>query len=143
MGHRPWYTMSGHDYNQFDSLACKFAVDLYLTGHVHNYQRWLPARITPLTDNHTIASKFIPATIPSAVDVECSSEDRHTYTEPKYPATIVTGSAGCHSPEPRAMCPAMLAASKLLLKDSLADCSAAYGFGHLQVQYFIELSHCI
>jgi acid phosphatase type 7 len=119
MGHRPWYTADEASFRDFDALACQYGVDLYITGHVHNYQRWLPMRVS---------NPFVPA----EVDSECVSADSHHYVNPKYMATIVAGSAGCHSPVPRVACPVMNVASELFLKGSLADCSAAYGFGHLQ-----------
>lgn len=120
MAHRPWYTVEKGAFREFDDLACRYGADLYFTGHVHNYQRYLPMRLSdPL--------------IPTEVDHDCVSSDGHKYTNPKYMPTIVAGSTGCHSPLPRVACPVMKAASELLLDGSLADCSAAYGFGHLQV----------
>lgn len=125
MGHRPWYTTefevsSGTSFHDFDDLGCQYGVDLYITGHVHNYQRYHPLRT---------GSSFIP----KEVDTDCVSSDGHVYTDPKFMPTIVAGSTGCHSPLPRVACPVMAVASDLFLKDALAHCSAAYGFGHLQV----------
>lgn len=110
MGHRPWYTADNATFREFDDLACQYGVDLYITGHVHNYQRWLPMRVS---------DRFVP----TEVDSDCAVADKHRYINPKYMSSIVAGSAGCHSPLPRVACPVMTAASKILLKDSLADCS--------------------
>ena len=131
MGHRPWYTVefeknAGLVFQDFDDLGCEYGVDLYITGHVHNYQRFFPMRT---------GASFIP----SDVDTQCASADGHVYTDPKYMPTIVAGSTGCHSPLPRATCPVMMAGSALFLKNSLAHCSAAYGFGHLQVGMLLLL----
>jgi hypothetical protein len=126
MAHRPWYTVEAGAFGNLDDLACRYGVDLYFTGHVHNYQRWLPMRLSA-------------PVVPGDVDHDCVSEDGHTYTNPKYMPTIVAGSTGCHSPMPRVACPVMKAASEILLGGSLADCSAAYGFGHLQVCFPIYI----
>lgn len=70
MAHRPWYTVDRSKFRDIDDLACRYGADLYITGHVHNYQRWLPARLSsPL--------------VPDDVDKECMSADGHTYTNPK------------------------------------------------------------
>lgn len=124
MGHRPWYTMA-KGFNHFDELACQYGIDLYITGHVHNYQRWKPMHLGAW-------NKALSHVIPTEVDEACVSEDGHTYTDPKFMPVIVTGSAGCHSPEPEYMCAVMKAGSNLFMKDSLSFCSAAYGYGHLQ-----------
>jgi acid phosphatase type 7 len=136
LGHRPWYTAL-NGWAQIDDLACKYGVDLYITGHVHNYQRWAPMRVSavgkriPAAEDHDLPGRMTNP-VPSAVDAECVSEDKHTYLNPKYMPVIVAGSTGCHSPAPRSACAAMYAGSKVALKDSLVDCTAAYGFGHLQ-----------
>ena len=127
LGHRPWYTMA-IGYNDFDKLACKYGIDLYITGHVHNYQRWKPMHLGSW-------NKVLSHIIPDEVDTDCVSLDGHVYTDPKYMPIVVTGSAGCHSPMPEYMCAVMKAGSNIFLKDSLSFCSAAYGYGHLQVGY--------
>jgi len=136
LGHRPWYTQL-EGWAQIDDLACEYGVDLYITGHVHNYQRWAPMRVAavgkrvPATEDHDMPG-LMTNPVPAAVDTDCLSEDKHTYHNPLYMPVIVAGSTGCHSPAPRSACAAMYAGSKVALKDSLIDCTAAYGFGHLQ-----------
>lgn len=163
LGHRPWYTQL-EGWAQIDDLACRYGVDLYITGHVHNYQRWAPMRVSSVgsgivdrvhehrdklkeqesesesESEHKLSSSvgvgvgggYIANPIPAAVDTACISEDKHTYHNPLYMPVIVAGSTGCHSPAPRSACAAMYAGSKVALKNSLIDCTAAYGFGHLQ-----------
>jgi len=133
MGHKGWYMdewgevqhpdQIATNFTGFDYLGCKYGVDLYMTGHVHIYQRFLPV-LGP--DN----LKFMQP--PRDVDRACVSEDGHTYTNPKYMPTVVVASPGDQEITPRIVCPGLDVASKLFWDDSQIRCTAAYGYGHLQ-----------
>lgn len=72
-GHRPWY-VSHVDYEckecreAFEKILVDNHVDLVHTGHVHNYQRWLP--------------------------VAYNESDPNGYNNPKYPVYIGNGAGG-------------------------------------------------
>jgi predicted MPP superfamily phosphohydrolase len=70
-GHKGWF-MDSVNYTGFEDLAHAYGVDLFLCGHVHNYERFYP-------QHH------------GKVD----SQEKHHYTNPKYMTTIVAGSPGC------------------------------------------------
>lgn len=75
----PWIIMFGHkgwfmdtNYTGFEYLAHKYGVDVFLCGHIHNYERFYP--------QHN-----------SVVDVQSPN----FYKNPKYMTTIIVGSPGC------------------------------------------------
>jgi len=89
-GHRPMYCSNvdgtdctydaevlRHGYNGttdygLEEVIKKAGVDLYISGHEHSYERTFPV-------------------YQGLIDVQANN----TYTNPKYPAHIITGSAGC------------------------------------------------
>lgn len=70
-GHKGWF-MDKVNYTGFEDLAHKYGVDLYLCGHVHNYQRFFPHHKKKVDKQPT-----------------------NFYTNPQYMVTIVIGSPGC------------------------------------------------
>lgn len=112
------------NFTGFDHLGCKFGVDLYLTGHIHLYQRFLPA-LGPSS-----SSLLAP---PRDIDHACVSEDGHRYTDPKYFPTIVVGSPGDQEITPRFACLGLDGVGKTVWDDVQAVCTADYGYGHLTV----------
>lgn len=115
----PWIVMYGHkgyymdktNYTGFEELAHRYGVDLYLCGHVHNYQRLLPV-------------------YKGEVDSSCSNAAGNVYTNPKYMVTMVVGSPGCREdisfelpPNPQA---------------TLSTYSYSYGYAHMQ---FVNATH--
>jgi hypothetical protein len=133
MGHKGWYMNNWGEvqdpdqittnFTAFDDLACHYGVDLYLTGHVHIYQRFMPL-LGP--DN----LRFMAP--PRDVDRTSVSSDTHTYRNPKYMPTIVVAAPGDDEISPRVVCPGLEVADRLFWKDSQVKCTAAYGYGHLQ-----------
>ena len=82
----PWLVVVGHkaywekdtDWSQyFDSLFAKYQVDLFLTGHTHNYQRTRP-----------VVNE-------AASDAACLSQGDTVYTGCTGTPIIVAGSPGC------------------------------------------------
>ena len=133
MGHKAWYMSSfgsvgwrqkGEppevNWPALESKFCKGGVDLYLSGHVHLYQRFLPL---VASDKMHI---FAP---PKDIDVESVSADGHTYTNSAYYPTIIVASPGDQEISPRAVCAGM----DVVYHKSQAVCTAGYGYGHLTV----------
>lgn len=73
------------NFTMFTKLSHDHGVDLYLSGHVHIYQRFYPL-LGP--------KEHAPHAKPVAVDKVSVSKDGHTYTNPQYMTTIVAGSPG-------------------------------------------------
>ena len=61
------------NFTGFTALADQYKVDLYLTGHVHMYQRFYPL-LGP--SEHKSDAR------PKAIDKDGVSEDGHVYTNP-------------------------------------------------------------
>jgi predicted phosphodiesterase len=133
LGHKGWYmdnfgTESEPDtlntnFTGFDDLACRYGVDLYLTGHVHIYQRFLPL-LGP--------SSLRLLAPPRDVDYDCASEDGHTYEDPRYMPTIVVASPGDQEVSARIQCGGIDVASHIAWQNAQAVCTADYGYGHLE-----------
>merc|ERR1712224_685371 len=135
MGHKAWYMSSWGNvgwetregdtpevnYPAFDKLFCKYGVDLYLSGHVHLYQRFYPM-------NAPDTMRF--GAQPRDVDMESVSDDGHTYTNPMWYPTLIVASPGDDEISARATCPGL---GKTLFRTSQAECTAGYGYGHLTV----------
>ena len=120
---RPWLVVSGHKawymlhagqcptavcplYVRVWALLQAYKTDVYLAGHQHNYQRFLPVSVGP---NRTFA-----------VD-EAQRAHPGRYTSPRYPTTIVTGSAGCTEGIAHSQGPINATAAAFF----------SYGYGHL------------
>lgn len=138
-GHKGWF-MNVWDKNEhhittnftgFDDLAHKYGVDLYLTGHVHLYQRFLPLK------GPSVIKRFAP---PVDVDRHCVSDDGHVYKNPKYMTTIVAGSPGDREISFVGECLAMDALNALSFHNSQVVCRDSYGYGHLQAHNSTHLS---
>jgi len=138
-GHKGWY-MNVWDKNEkhittnftgFDALADQYGVDLYLTGHVHLYQRFLPLR------GSADIRRFAP---PSHVDRDCASRDKHVYYNPKHMTTIVAGSPGDKELSFVGECAAMGLLNDVAFKSSQVECRDSYGFGLLQAHNSTHLS---
>lgn len=78
----PWIVMFGHKgswmtndtkFSDFEDLAHRYKVDIYLTGHEHNYQRMLPF-------------------FRDSVHLQ---RDPNVYEDPNFMVQIVAGSPGC------------------------------------------------
>jgi len=133
MGHKAWYMDALGDwrfqgdittnFTGFDDLACEFGVDLYLTGHVHLYQRFLPL-LGP--------SRCNALAPPRVIDKDSVSEDGHTYLNPAQMATIVVASPGDQEITPHVACAGLDTVSAVHWKHAQKLCLAAYGYGHLQ-----------
>jgi hypothetical protein len=92
-------------YRDFAPILLGGGVDLLFVGHVHYYNRRVP---------------FNPVT--GQTDAAAVSPDGHTYTDPAYFTTIVTGAAGDHEKE-----------SSCRHSESYSMvCSENYGYGILQ-----------
>lgn len=76
LAHKDW-TMQADAYADFSPVLESGGVDVLFVGHVHYYNRYLP---------------FNPVT--GRVDNSSVSPDTHTYTNPPYLVTIVTGAPG-------------------------------------------------
>lgn len=111
----PWIIVLGHKQGWMDALGSgnwskissileKYAVDLYLLGHQHNYQRTLPF--------------FSDGTVEN-----CYSDDLSVYTDCKAMVSVVVGSPGCREKISQGSAPTKVSA-KLIL---------AYGFAKLQI----------
>ena len=141
LGHKGWYmdnlgTVSLDDeeapdgnFTGFDRLACEYGVDLYLTGHVHLYQRFLPM-LGPAT------SRILEP--PRKVDHDSVSVDGHSYINPRFMPTIVVGSPGDQEITPRVGCFGLDGVSRIGWDDAQAVCTAEYGYGHLRI---VNASH--
>lgn len=130
LGHKAWYMDgmypdAGDDFTAFDAIACEYGVDLYLAGHVHVYQRFLPVRGPAQPD---FLSK------PQDVDYDSVSDDQRTYTNPKYMPTIVVASPGNEHQGARYFCAGLNLLNYVYLEKSQVLCNAAYGYGLLQAK---------
>eukprot|EP01121_Diplochlamys_sp_Union-15-3_P007165 TRINITY_DN17_c0_g1_i1.p1 TRINITY_DN17_c0_g1~~TRINITY_DN17_c0_g1_i1.p1 ORF type:complete len:412 (+),score=65.24 TRINITY_DN17_c0_g1_i1:155-1390(+) len=70
-GHKCWW-MTDTNFTAFEELAHLYGVDVYLSGHVHNYERFYP---------------YYNGNIDRQSDI-------NTFVNPKYMVTIVVGSPG-------------------------------------------------
>jgi acid phosphatase type 7 len=134
------------NYSAFDALSCKYGVDLFIGGHMHIYQRFLP-----LTSTRAATEAEVYLQPPAMIDHETITQKRcnslreplhlttsdvigkHYYCNPKYTTNIVIGSPGCHSELPRGSCALFEAISETRWSNSMASCSTDYGYGYLQV----------
>jgi len=76
LAHKDW-TMQADAYADFSPVLEEGGVDVLFVGHVHYYNRYLPT--DPVTGR---------------TDRGCVSPDGHTYSNPPYMVTIVTGAPG-------------------------------------------------
>merc|ERR1711916_42561 len=118
-----------------------YNVDLYLTGHQHNYQRFFPTDGMGHSDTPTdMAMRRCHDIFQSAAASQggalraqpfpsleaCVHEhsiSNHTFYNPKYMTTVVLGSPGCQEHVAHSWGPEELTAVKV----------ADYGYGHLRV----------
>lgn len=103
LGHRPFWLLPDDISLQLQTIALHYHIDLYLTGHQHNYNRMFP---------------YFNSTIDPS-----SSSSFSTYDNPVYPVTIVSGSPGCKSEIGNTSGPAEFLAVSVL----------EYGFGKLVI----------
>lgn len=61
--------------NFYEKIFMKYKIDLIIQGHLHNYERMFPI-------------------FNGKIDEDSISNDRNTYTNPKYPTYLICGSAG-------------------------------------------------
>lgn len=134
MGHKGWYMSSfGNagwekeeggtpetNWTAFESHFCSGGVDLYLTGHVHLYQRFYPL--------HSSDSLDLLAR-PKDIDTDCVSEDGHRYENPRWMSTVTVASPGDKEIGARLECVGL---EGVLYRKATAVCTAEYGYGHLQ-----------
>ena len=137
MGHKAWYMsnwgnigFSNKDqlpltnWTAFEPLFCKYGVELYLSGHVHLYQRFFPL--------HGPNSMEMWAK-PQAVDHNSVSDNTHTYKNPKWMTTLIVASPGDDEIDTRLTCKGLTADLDFNpMQDTQAICTAGYGYGHLQ-----------
>jgi hypothetical protein len=97
------YAMEAEAFAAFAPVLNAGGVDLLFCGHVHYYLRNLPY--------DSVAGK---------TDSGSASADGHTYEEPKYMVTIVTGASGDREDDSK--CPKDLASPAIA-------CSQNYGYG--------------
>jgi hypothetical protein len=100
------YSMEGEAFAAFAPLLNAGGVDVLFCGHVHYYMRNAPF--------DSVAGK---------ADSGSVSADTHTYTEPKFMVSIVSGSSGDHEDDHK--CPTTLASPQL-------TCSQNYGYGFFE-----------
>ena len=138
MGHKAWYMSSWGDatwkingdlpetnWTAFEPLFCEYGVELYLSGHVHLYQRFYPL--------HASDSMALWAA-PKDIDTSSVSDDTHTITNPKWMTTLIVASPGDREVSPRVVCTGLTSEFNLNpLKYTQALCTAGYGFGHLHI----------
>ena len=134
-GHKGWYmdwfpsprTLQGN-FSAFSPLLLRYRVDLFLSGHQHIYQRFLP-----LDSSHAPG----PGAPPEGIDRGCASgrggrRSAGVYTRPKYTTHIVVGSPGNREATTAGGC----AEAELgwpQIRPALAVCKAAYGFGTIRI----------
>jgi hypothetical protein len=100
------YSMEGEAFAAFAPLLNAGGVDLLFCGHIHFYMRNAPY--------DSVAGKADSASV---------SADTHTYTEPKFMVSIVSGSSRDHEDDHK--CPPTLASPSL-------QCSQNYGYGFFE-----------
>ena len=137
MGHKAWYMSTWNNvgwkkedglpqtnWTAFEPLFCKYGVELYLSGHVHLYQRFFPL--------HGPNSLMLWAK-PQAVDHDSVSDDTHIYKNPKWMTTLIVASPGDDQISTRLDCKGLTADVDFNpMQDTQAICTAGYGYGHLQ-----------
>lgn len=111
------------NFTQFNPILVAHKVDLYLCGHVHLYQRFLPL-------NGPAEHK--PLQRPQDIDHACASDDKHVYTNPKYPVQIVAGSPGDQEKTTEFMCDGTSVAFSQIVGSQVA-CSNNYGYGRMRI----------
>jgi hypothetical protein len=100
------FSMETEAFAAFTPLLNAGGVDLLFCGHVHFYMRYAPYdSATGKTDSGSV------------------SADTHTYTEPKYLVTIVSGASGDREDDSK--CPKSLASPEL-------QCTENYGYGFFE-----------
>jgi hypothetical protein len=115
----PWIVVGGHkgffmepatNWTAFGPIFVENKVDLITVGHVHNFERYAPL---VSSDNH-----------PVDVDYASLSNNNSTYTNPKYPITVVMGSAGCHED---------ISGGCGIGGEAVLACDDSYGYGQMTV----------
>ena len=100
------YSMETEAFDAFAPILNKGGVDVLFCGHVHYYLRNLP---------YDSVSK--------TADSGCASADGHSYTDPKFMVTIVSGSSGDREDDSK--CPKSLSSPQV-------ECTENYGFGFFE-----------
>jgi hypothetical protein len=119
-GHKGYYMDTTYCVNNtctanatwFDDVLQEAGVDLYFVGHMHEYRRFVP--------NYGTRNLTDPTSM---------SPDMHTYTDPTYMVTIVTGAPGNQEVQPSS-CGGPTPTDVTF---PTAACSRNYGYGYLQI----------
>ena len=139
LGHKGFYMdtdVSGSDlkgnFTAFDSLGCLYGVDLFVCGHIHLYQRFLPLLGADAPKFMGKPRKVDRETTQRCVDLGITGvADSHYYCDPKFMTSLVVGSPGCHDEAPRGACALFHGLSNLHWDHAMMDCDTDYGYGHL------------
>ena len=133
MGHKAWYMSRWEQLGELekpqtnwpvlDPIFCKYGVELYLSGHVHLYQRFYPLQ----------GPESIKVwTKPQNIDIDSVSEDGHTYTNPQWMTTLIVASPGDDEIAARNQCWGKnLPYKHNPFTNTMPVCTNGYGYGHL------------
>jgi len=133
MGHKAWYMSRWEQIGELEKpqtnwpalepLFCKYGVELYLSGHVHLYQRFYPL--------HGPESIKV-WTKPQDIDIDSVSDDGHTYSNPKWMTTLIVASPGDDEIAARNQCwGKRLPYKHNPFTGTMPVCTNGYGYGHL------------